>query len=81
MHPYIQPAAFRRLCVETKRPAEKKEEKNQPPSGGCVLKHQRAKLNGTAKHPAAFRRLCVETKCAKHCKPVTCTSRLQAAVC
>ena len=33
------PAAFRRLCVETvfagtKRPYER----NQPPSGGCVLK-------------------------------------------
>ena len=33
------PAAFRRLCVETRYPDGPMTDKdNQPPSGGCVLK-------------------------------------------
>ena len=56
------PAAFRRLCVETgdwlrKIPAEH----SQPPSGGCVLKHAETGGNSVHTFPAAFRRLCVET--------------------
>ena len=33
------PAAFRRLCVETLHAAHFNRMVNQPPSGGCVLKH------------------------------------------
>ena len=33
------PAAFRRLCVETATLRLKLPKLNQPPSGGCVLKH------------------------------------------
>ena len=58
-----RPAAFRRLCVETcviGIPIFM--DANQPPSGGCVLKHDRS-LNVQARQiPAAFRRLCVETQ-------------------
>ena len=35
-----QPAAFRRLCVETIYGAELYSAFSQPPSGGCVLKHR-----------------------------------------
>ena len=37
-----QPAAFRRLCVETATKATPHQTSPQPPSGGCVLKHQSA---------------------------------------
>ena len=36
--PRREPAAFRRLCVETPHPFGRVYLKNQPPSGGCVLK-------------------------------------------
>ena len=37
-------------------------EANQPPSGGCVLKHKdRSEILAMFEEPAAFRRLCVET--------------------
>ena len=42
---YIQvdlPAAFGRLCVETRLPAQSKKAADQPPSGGCVLKQRAA---------------------------------------
>ena len=32
------PAAFRRLCVETRRRDTRHQYRSQPPSGGCVLK-------------------------------------------
>ena len=35
----------------------------QPPSGGCVLKHDKSYRQGSAVFPAAFGRLCVETLC------------------
>ena len=35
-----EPAAFRRLCVETPLSAPTSTNQNQPPSGGCVLKHK-----------------------------------------
>ena len=35
--------------------------KQQPPSGGCVLKQQMVLKNKARKHAAAFGRLCVET--------------------
>ena len=35
-----EPAAFRRLCVETCSRHSNKTAVSQPPSGGCVLKHQ-----------------------------------------
>ena len=39
-----EPAAFRRLCVETNPPAIfLKPVRAQPPSGGCVLKQQTTK--------------------------------------
>ena len=38
---YDAPAAFRRLCVETTKPISSYEILyDQPPSGGCVLKHR-----------------------------------------
>ena len=59
---YTKPAAFRRLCVETKLKAQRpKPKKGQPPSGGCVLKLQQLKEQQKETQPAAFRRLCVET--------------------
>ena len=36
--PIYNPAAFRRLCVETRIRTESSPFKAQPPSGGCVLK-------------------------------------------
>ena len=42
------PAAFRRLCVETTTFVFKELGFNQPPSGGCVLKHLPARLR---RHP------------------------------
>ena len=38
-----EPAAFRRLCVETRGRRGKSKTENQPPSGGCVLKQVRPK--------------------------------------
>ena len=35
--------------------------RHQPPSGGCVLKHDTRPRHGAGRLPAAFRRLCVET--------------------
>ena len=55
------PAAFRRLCVETGLKRKEQEAAHQPPSGGCVLKHDLAQVPPFALYPAAFRRLCVET--------------------
>ena len=39
----------------------KPERKNQPPSGGCVLKRLRHCMKLAVIGPAAFGRLCVET--------------------
>ena len=39
-NPYMAPAAFGRLCVETMPPAGQVSAAAQPPSGGCVLKRQ-----------------------------------------
>ena len=36
---HSEPAAFRRLCVETAIPPSASIAPDQPPSGGCVLKH------------------------------------------
>ena len=56
-------AAFRRLCVETTGcPYTKSSKRHQPPSGGCVLKQQFARLTLVRDVSAAFRRLCVETQ-------------------
>ena len=56
-------------------------ERNQPPSGGCVLKLNFLFFLAVLWLPAAFRRLCVETgdlaAAAAYCR----SSRLQAAVC
>ena len=58
--PFPLPAAFRRLCVETKGPKQEMQVFDQPPSGGCVLKrHNEDGLSDI--RAAAFRRLCVET--------------------
>ena len=40
---FLEPAAFRRLCVETHRLGGIVAAKIQPPSGGCVLKQNRVK--------------------------------------
>ena len=56
------PAAFGRLCVETAKVYKPvADTMYQPPSGGCVLKHERAKRRLEQDDPAAFGRLCVET--------------------
>ena len=47
----------------------------QPPSGGCVLKLVRDRLNKIIKVAAAFGRLCVETNSAL----VLCTGAIAAA--
>ena len=57
-----EPAAFRRLCVETGTSgANLFRGSDQPPSGGCVLKHYGGQRETMLVEPAAFRRLCVET--------------------
>ena len=57
------PAAFGRLCVETTSYWKAEScARNQPPSGGCVLKPTRSMENPVSSQPAAFGRLCVETE-------------------
>ena len=60
------PAAFGRLCVETTCKAATCMENLQPPSGGCVLKHNRQQIRLCPRQPAAFGRLCVETLRCPH---------------
>ena len=55
------PAAFGRLCVETAYLSTIQARLNQPPSGGCVLKHHQLHQDFYRLDPAAFGRLCVET--------------------
>ena len=58
-----QPAAFRRLCVETFGSVTSSAKvRVQPPSGGCVLKRLTKNMPVRLQVPAAFRRLCVETQ-------------------
>ena len=57
----MDPAAFRRLCVETFVQIPLPYAGDQPPSGGCVLKHPQIMHGIIRQEPAAFRRLCVET--------------------
>ena len=60
-HFFYGPAAFRRLCVETRTANQYVMLQVQPPSGGCVLKHgSYSKYHSDL--AAAFRRLCVETR-------------------
>ena len=75
-------AAFRRLCVETREKiAAVKFPSRQPPSGGCVLKHNSFHVV-TELPSAAFRRLCVETlRVSGDTSAQALASRLQAAVC
>ena len=76
------PAAFRRLCVETAIfAAQIGQAQTQPPSGGCVLKRTDRAANRIAGQPAAFRRLCVETNPTINAPGGNPASRLQAAVC
>ncbi len=57
-------AAFGRLCVETKRCRKRKNHyRQQPPSGGCVLKLSTLTNKFETDDAAAFGRLCVETNC------------------
>ena len=79
---FLEPAAFGRLCVETKSIRDGlKLVINQPPSGGCVLKHVVYIYQGFMLFPAAFGRLCVETSNKGIPKKCTQPSRLRAAVC
>ena len=56
------PAAFGRLCVETPFfRVHLPQVRVQPPSGGCVLKHDEYEGSIELELPAAFGRLCVET--------------------
>ena len=45
----VQPAAFRRLCVETNRLTSAAAAPTQPPSGGCVLKQHRLLRHAAAR--------------------------------
>ena len=54
------PAAFRRLCVETRQTEPKQSKTFQPPSGGCVLKLQQLRTLCRPIPSAAFGRLCVQ---------------------
>ena len=58
---YQPSAAFGRLRVETFSQVFIKQLKNQPPSGGCVLKHRRLNKMSDLCKSAAFGRLRVET--------------------
>ena len=55
-----KPAAFGRLCVETLKSSDTFVKPEQPPSGGCVLKHKTVN-SFLGNRSAAFGRLCVET--------------------
>ena len=68
MNAGLEPAAFRRLCVETFVSHDFYSSSTQPPSGGCVLKRDRFTRGMSHLKPAAFRRLCVETvhRCNQH---------------
>ena len=55
-------AAFGRLCVETLERRDAILAMEQPPSGGCVLKHHRILAYVRPSSSAAFGRLCVETR-------------------
>ena len=57
----LRPAAFGRLCVETRMDRPSQTQHIQPPSGGCVLKQDFGFPVQPAIVPAAFGRLCVET--------------------
>ncbi len=76
------PAAFGRLCVETRKYSYYlNRDKGQPPSGGCVLKPLAALQEMGGWEPAAFGRLCVETAVQRLDKNLVWASRLRAAVC
>ena len=78
----MPPAAFGRLCVETTNcKLGCFFWKNQPPSGGCVLKRKNNADKSGDRHPAAFGRLCVETCPSAEWVCTSQASRLRAAVC
>ena len=56
-------------------------ESAQPPSGGCVLKHDEYKDSIELELPAAFRRLCVETSATTNSMPTYSVSCLFVAIC
>ena len=58
----VMAAAFGRLCVETPDCCSLSSPRLQPPSGGCVLKHEIPNGSIELTDAAAFGRLCVETK-------------------
>ena len=61
----IRTAAFGRLCVETRIDTGRINNKQQPPSGGCVLKLMGCQSSMPPLPTAAFGRLCVETPIKK----------------
>ena len=76
------PAAFRRLCVETT--TKEFFAKITKPAAFrrlCVETAASAAELGAQAEPAAFRRLCVETAIAVLSSSENMSSRLQAAVC
>ena len=74
-------AAFGRLCVETNPLILRVYLNTQPPSGGCVLKHELGFLLPISLDAAAFGRLCVETGYSYYSLKDFICSRLRAAVC
>ena len=76
-----EPAAFRRLCVETVIVFGSASE-TAPAAFRRLCVETDTQITMPAKSsPAAFRRLCVETAKSVTDTSVTVTSRLQAAVC
>ena len=59
---FAKAAAFGRLCVETSHNGLMLFLLEQPPSGGCVLKHRGEYVITKEATAAAFGRLCVETR-------------------
>ena len=70
-----EPAAFRRLCVETSPlPRSCQPIRHQPPSGGCVLKQRRKRERGcwNFQPPSGgcvLKQRCRHAGCVKHCQP------------
>ena len=78
---YGQPAAFRRLCVETLSLSGIHPKRLPAAFRRLCVETLMQFFNWKAKAPAAFRRLCVETTRSGYYRSPALSSRLQAAVC
>ena len=76
-----EPAAFRRLCVETISESWPMSSWAPAAFRRLCVETLRTVHKSDRQIPAAFRRLCVETNTPKKLPPLPEASRLQAAVC